>query len=283
MNLTAHAQDNLESNKLGWLARIRLGFCAGPHKTLLAERQHQGPLKVQRPFYPEGAPCHVYLLHPPGGVVGGDQLQIHVQVQPGAHALLTTPGAGKFYRSAGPQARLQQRLEANGGILEWLPQENILFPGAHVKLVTEIQLDTTARFIGWEIHCLGRPAIGERFDPGEAQFHLRLVREQKPLLIDRWHVGRPADLSGPASLRNHPVVGSWLATNADQADLKLVRGAVPQPARGQVGLTLLGDLLVARYLGDSTEQARRLFQTLWSTLRPRLLGRAVCPPRIWAT
>jgi urease accessory protein len=277
---TEHPEDSSES---GWEASIRLGFQAYPGKTRLVERQHLGPLKVQRPFYPEGATCHVYLLHPPGGVVGGDQLQIQVQVQAGAHALLTTPGASKFYRSAGPQARLQQRLEARGGILEWLPRENILFPGAQVELTTEIQLDATARFIGWEIHCLGRPVISERFDPGAAQLRFNLVREQKPLLIDRWHVSSPADLSGAASLRNHPVVGNWLATNADQQDLELARTVLPQPRAGALGISLLEELLVARYLGDSTDEAHRLFQTLWTNLRPRLLGRAACAPRIWAT
>ncbi len=283
MNLTAptmHPQDN---HPAGWQAAIHLGFCDAPDRTLLKERQHLGPLKVQRPFYPEGAPCHVYLLHPPGGVVGGDRLDIEVDIQAGAHALLTTPGAGKFYRSAGPQAQQRQTLEVNGGILEWLPQENILFPGARVRLDSEIRLDASAQFIGWEIHCLGRPVIDERFDPGTAEFRLALTREQIPLLIDRWRIDTSRDLSGAASLRNHPVVGTWLATNADQEALELARAALPQPDRGVFGLTLLGELLVARYLGDSTEEARRLFHRLWTTARPLLLGREACPPRIWAT
>jgi urease accessory protein len=283
MNLLARAPHPEQDPAVGWQAAIRLGFRATSDKTQLAERRHQGPLKVQRPFYPEGATCHVYLLHPPGGVVGGDQLHIEVDIQDGAHALLTTPGASKFYRSAGPLARQQQELRVNGGILEWLPQENILFPGARLRLETHIQLDATARFIGWEIHCLGRPVINETFDPGAAEFRLALYRQESPLLIDRWRIDGPRDLQGAASLRNHPVVGTWLATGADQATLELARAALPQPDQGELGLTRLGELLVARYLGDSTEEARRLFQTLWRALRPRLLGRPACSPRIWAT
>ncbi|MGD8589975.1 MAG: urease accessory protein UreD [Chromatiales bacterium] len=283
MNLTAPVQNPEPPGTAGWRASIRLGFRATPARTLLVERQHQGPLKVQRPFYPEGPPCHVYLLHPPGGVVGGDRLQIGIQVQAGAHALLTTPGASKFYRSAGPQAQQRQILEVNSGTLEWLPQENILFPGARLRLETEIRLDATARFIGWEIHCLGRPVIDERFEPGQALFDLVLRREQTPLLIDRWRIESPGDLSGAAGLRNHPVVGSWLASNADRQDLELARAAVTQSKQGVIGLSLLGELLVARYLGDSTEEARQLFQRLWRTTRPLLLGRDACPPRIWAT
>ena len=283
MNLSASAPCTDATDRAGWQASIRLGFRATPARTLLAERQHQGPLKVQRPFYPEGMPCHVYLLHPPGGVVGGDQLQIGIQVQPDAHALLTTPGAAKFYRSSGAKAEQRQLLEIDGGTLEWLPQENILFPGARLRLSTEIRLDAAARFIGWEIHCLGRPVIGERFESGQAEFRLSITREQTPLLIDRWRIDHPQDLSGAAGLRNHPVVGSWLASNADPSVLAQARERLPQASQGLIGLTLLGELLVARYLGDSTEEARGLFQQLWRITRPLLLGRDACPPRIWAT
>lgn len=283
MNQTARSMHPADDTTAGWHASIRLGFTAPGEKTLLSERQHLGPLTVQRPFYPEGTPCHVYLLHPPGGVVGGDRLNIELEVQPGAHALLTTPGASKFYRSAGPLALQQQVQQINDGILEWLPQENILFPGARVKLESQIRLDRTAQFIGWEIHCLGRPAIGELFDPGEASFRLALYREQRPLLIDRWRINEHRDLQGAASLRNHPVAGSWLATGADQTMLELARETLAQSAQGHIGITLLGEVLVARYLGDSSEEARRLFQHLWRTTRPLLLGRDACPPRIWAT
>ena len=113
----------------GWPAELHLGFARDAARTALVERRHLGPLRVQRPFYPEGeGVCHVYLLHPPGGLVAGDDLQVSARVEPGAHALLTTPAAAKLYRSraaSGP-ARQVQRFEVQGdGILEWLPQESI--------------------------------------------------------------------------------------------------------------------------------------------------------------
>jgi urease accessory protein len=147
----------------------RLEFAAGPDRTILVHREQRGPLAVQRPFYPEGSTCHVYVLHPPGGLVGGDVLAIEVRVGEGAQALITTPGAAKLYRSLGPTAEQTQRLRvAAGGSLEWLPQENILFPGAQARLRTELDLEPGAAFIGWEVQCLGRPAIGERFETGRA-------------------------------------------------------------------------------------------------------------------
>jgi urease accessory protein len=216
-------------------------------------------------------------------VAGGDELQIDLELEPNTHALLTTPGATKFYRSAGPFAEQRQTLRVDAGTLEWLPQENILFPGARLHLDSRIQLGSDGRFIGWEIHCLGRPVIGETFDTGQAGFHLALYRENRPLLIDRWRVGGKRDLQGAAGLRNHPVVGTWLASNADPTVLTQARERLPQASQGVFGLTLLGELLVARYLGDSTEEARGIFQTLWQATRPLLLGREACPPRIWAT
>src|SRR6202163_1691202 len=166
------------ANAGGWQARLELQFEAAEARTRLAHRRHHGPLLIQRVFYPEppldaGAlaaePCHVYVLHPPGGVVSGDELQLEVDVQAQAHALLTTPAAGKFYRrsrhSAGEQggsdarvARLTQPLPVDGGILEWLPQENIYFPETAVQLRTLVRLQAGARFIGWEIGWLGVPA-----------------------------------------------------------------------------------------------------------------------------
>jgi urease accessory protein len=114
----------------GWLAELDLGFAPRGSRTVLARRRHRGPLAVQRPFHPEGDVCHVYLLHPPGGVVAGDRLAIRVAADPGAEALLTTPAAGKFYRSEGPVARQTVALEiGEGASLEWLPQETILYPG----------------------------------------------------------------------------------------------------------------------------------------------------------
>ena len=117
--MVAVSPDSAQAANQGWLARLQLGFSRRGEKSLLSRRKREGPLTLQRPFYPEGGVCHTYLLHPPGGVVGGDRLEIDVSVDGKAHALITTPGAGKFYRSAGDLARVRQRLTvADGGNLE---------------------------------------------------------------------------------------------------------------------------------------------------------------------
>ena len=135
IKLTSEQSDtvaDMVANK-NWRAHLVLKFSGRDDKTIVSHRQYQGPLVIQKPFYPEDDVCHVYLLHPPGGVVGGDQLTLDVEVNREGHALITTPAAGKFYRSAGSLAQLKQTLVVKAkSTLEWLPQETILFSGCEV-------------------------------------------------------------------------------------------------------------------------------------------------------
>ena len=273
---------------MGWRAELHLR-CeqrAGPSgpRTVLARKHQLGPLTVQRAFYPEGATCHLYPLHPPGGIVGGDALDLRLDVAGDAHALVTTPGATKLYRSAGPRAEQTQSLTvARGGVLEWLPQPTILFRGARVQTRTEVRLGAEASFIGWDILSLGRPANGERFCPGALDAAWALHRETRPLLLERLRVDDCADLVRPTGLRGQPVVGSFVAAGFPAGQIDAARGTVAQAHTGLFGVTLVDDLLVVRALGGSTEAVWALFCALWAQVRPAVVGRVACPPRIWRT
>jgi len=272
----------------GWRAELHLR-CEqrrgpGGARTVLTHKHQLGPLTLQRVFHPEGAPCHLYPLHPPGGVVGGDRLDVRLDIADGAHALVTTPGATKFYRSAGALAHQDQRLAvAQGGVLEWLPQPAILFPGARVRSRTDIRLHDDARFIGWEVLALGRPVIAERFSSGRLDAALRVSRAGRPLLDDRLRLHHPQDLDRPSGLRSRSVSGTFIATGAQEADLSLALAICDDASDTLTGVSLLQDLLVARALADTTEPVQRVFCALWAALRPRVLGLAPMPPRIWAT
>jgi urease accessory protein len=279
--MVAAAQSFPRTN--GWQAGLRLGFRAGSHRTVLAERRHHGPLAVQRPFYPEGEVCHVYLLHPPGGVVGGDSLAIDVQLEQGAKTLVTTPGATKFYRSAGARARQTQTITVHDGArLEWLPQENIFFPGAEVELETCVELMGNARLALWEIQCLGRPVISEGFDSGHIDSRLSILRDGRPLISERLRVDAKnrARLSLMAGLA---VGGTLLITDAGEAEVVACRDLLFAGGTDYAGASLIEDILVVRYLGNSTERARRLFSGIWQKLRAETLGYPPGVPRIWAT
>jgi len=171
-----------------WKAELRLGFERAGERTLLREKASDGPLVVQKPLYPDGERvCHAIVVHPPGGIAGGDQLALNVSVGEGAHALLTTPGAAKWYRSAGPWARQKLLFELDG-TLEWLPRETIAFDGALADLECEIRLGSEARYIGWEIVCLGRTGSGERFSRGRMRMNNRIVRDEKLLWVERGEI-----------------------------------------------------------------------------------------------
>lgn len=265
----------------GWQASLALGFAPRAQRTALVYRRQRGPLAVQRPFYPEGTLCQLYLLHPPGGVVGGDGMRVQAELAEGAQVLVTTPGATKFYRSAGDRAELEYTLRVDAGAsLEWLPQENIFFPGAIARLGMRVELAPGARFLGWEVHCLGRPVIDERFHAGSVDARLRVERDGKPQLLERLTV-TPERLDASTGLRGRPVTASLLATPATRAELKEAR-ELTDAVTGS-GATLMDDLLVVRYLGDSTERCRVLFRRLWAGIRPAVIGRPQCPPRIWST
>lgn len=271
-----------------WPASLVLGFEHRQDRTVLGDMHFHGPLRVQRPFYPEGPVCHCYLLHPPGGLVSGDRLHVDVSVQAGAHALLTTPSAGKIYGadSCGVQQGQQVRLSVQNGVIEWLPMETIVFNAANAVMSIELDLDATASAIGWEILCLGRPEGNALFCSGQAGTRLSIHRDGKPLLLERLDVsGGSALQHGAFGLGGHTVCGTMFAASPDPALPELVPRLreVLIPAKGTIGVTCRRGVLQVRYLGDRAEEARRLFEQAWQIIRLNLLGIQACAPRIWAT
>ena len=215
-----------------WEAELSLGFAQRGDKTVLARREHKGPLTVQRPFYPEGGVCHVYLLHPPGGVVAGDQLSITATVEPDAQALITTPAAGKFYRSGGGEARQTVNLKVSeNASLEWLPQETIVYEGAQLNSSMNIDLAEHAHFIGWEILALGRPAAGEGFENGAASLNWRISRAGRLLYLERLRLDAEA-FQARWGLFGHSACGTLFVYPATSLQLAVVQEQqlVVQPA-----------------------------------------------------
>ncbi len=281
----------------GWSGRLRLEYGMKNSRTILRRNSHQGPLMVQRPLYPEGNVCHTCILHPPGGVVGGDRLEIDVLADQGASALLTTPGATKFYRSDRKTAVQRQHLRGDAdSVIEWFPQENILFPGAEATITTRVDLNPTARFMGWEILCLGLPTNDLTFNSGRVDALFGIYREdnnmvnneltkniQKPIFLDRLRITGAGVLSAGSGLRGFPVSGTFVATNCGDKEISALRKLVCREEQAIFGVTLADGLLIARYLGRSTFACRELFITVWQLLRPAIAGRTACAPRIWAT
>lgn len=267
----------------GWRAALRLRFSARSSSTYLSAREHVGPLRVQRPFYPEENVCHCYIVHPPGGVVGGDDLSIDVEVDAQANALLTTPAAGKFYRSAGQVARLAQRFRVHDhASFEWLPQETIYYRGARVRSHTIVELSSAARFVGWDIGCLGLTARAEHFDNGCLRLGFELSVDGTPRWIDNLRIdGEDRGRLARWGLAGFTAIGTMLVYPASSALLDDVKQlAIPDV---ELAFTLVDEVLVCRAVGAQAEHIRRAFIACWSKLRPALLERESHAPRIWAT
>jgi urease accessory protein len=281
MNLPAHTALFTPS----WHAELELGYGRFGESTRPTLRRHQGPLRVQKHLYAEGPEvCQHIIVHPPGGIAGGDRLDISVNVGSDAWAQLTSPGAAKWYRAAGPAyQQLGLNVEA-GGTLEWLPQETIVFSAAQAELSTHIELQGDARALYWDVVALGRPASGERFDLGHFQSKVEIRRDGRLLWHERQRIiGNDGLLDSPIGLGGKPVFATLLVTGeASSALLEACRSqAEHMPIRGD--LSQLPGLLVARCLADEALHARAWLIELWKLLRPELLGREAVAPRIWST
>lgn len=266
-----------------WHAELDLGYARFGDCTRPVQRRHKGPLRVQKHLYAEGPEvCQHIIVHPPGGIAGGDRLDISAHVGPGAWAQLTSPGAAKWYRAAGPAYQQLTLSVAPGATLEWLPQETIVFSAAQAELSTTIDLQGNARLFYWDMVALGRPASGERFDLGHFQSRLDIRRDGQLLWHERQRiVGDDGLLDSPIGLGGDPVFATLLVTGEiDSALLERCR-SLGHAVRGD--LTQLPGLLVARCLASEALLARGWLIELWRLLRPALLGREAEPPRIWST
>jgi len=260
------------------LAYARFGDCTRP-----VQRRHLGPLRVQKHLYAEGPEvCQHIIVHPPGGIAGGDRLNISARVEADAWAQITSPGAAKWYRAAGPAYQQLDLKVAAGATLEWLPQETIVYSAAQAELTTSIELEGDARLFYWDVVALGRPASGERFDLGHFQAHLDIRRDGRLLWHERQRItGGDGLLDSPIGLDGNPVFATLLVSGEIDAELLERCRSLGHEVRGD--LTQLPGLLVARCLASEALLARAWLIDLWRLLRPALLGREAQPPRIWNT
>ena len=277
-----------------WHAQLTLRFGAdGSGCTRLVHNQHRGPLRVQRLLYPEGAAtAHALLLHPPGGIAGGDVLDLSIALDSGARALITTPGASKWYHGDRGGARQSTTLRVDAdACLEWLPQEAILFEGADAAQQLRIDVHPRATLFGWDIVQLGRVAAGECWQRGYWRQRLQLIRDGR----ERWR--EVADLAASDPLRDSPLglagmpimATAWATAPALVDDQETLLQALRECAASfpiACGISWLPaptGLLLIRALGTSSELARALLEALWDTLRPIVIGRGAHRPRIWDT
>jgi len=274
------------SQKLNsWHGSLNIVYALVDGVTAVTHQQMQAPLKVQRPFYPEGAVCHSVILHTAGGIVGGDKLSLKFHLQPQAHALITTAAASKIYRSNGLEARqnILLRVDTNA-CLEWFPQETIVFNGAIYRQDLRVELAPGATWTSWEITRFGRSARGEKFLQGNWRSHTEVWQRQHPLWIDRqWLHGDEQIINSPHGLAGNSIVGSfvWIGQSISTDVVEKIRTINSTVEQGEIGVTRLNAGLLCRYRGNSTTEVRNWFTEVWHLLRSSSLGKPAYRSRVW--
>ena len=277
-----------------WPARLTLGFSAQESgRSVLSTRVHEGPILVQRALYPEGPRvCHVTVLHPPSGIAGGDTIDIDIDVRAGAHATLTTPGATRWYKANGQAARQTVRLAvAAGARLEWLPMDNLFFEETDALSRTEIDLQSGAVAIGWDISQLGSITRPTHWETGRARMELALKVDGRLAWVDQGTIGAESPLRGAVTgLAGLPVVASFWSFGPmlEAARQEALCARLPWQHNIRAGATQipLSDgqaLTLVRCIGLHAEDVRRLWVEVWQHLRPAFLKIPGVPLRLWST
>ncbi|MDO9148879.1 MAG: urease accessory protein UreD [Hydrogenophaga sp.] len=272
-----------------WHAQLQLHYRLEAQRTVL-NHQHNGPLRILKSLYPEGdAICHNVIIHPPGGLVGGDVLDVLLHVEAGAHALVSTPGATRFYATDHAVATQHVRIELDAGArLEWLPLEAIAYPGCLAQNTVRATLGAGAEWLGWDVTALGLPSAGQPFDTG--RFSQRL--EIPGLWLEQAHLDASDTrlLNSPLGLDGQRCLGTmWLACGTAltrerrEQLLDVVRSVLATaPAQVRAGATCPNaNMLVLRAVAPLVEPLMALFQEVWAELRPAAWGLTGTPPRIW--
>ena len=287
---------------MAWNASLELDYTLRPstggNKTV-AHFQHNGPLRILQSLYPEGpAICHNVLVHPPGGLAGGDTVDLRLNVAPGAHGLVTTPGATRFYRTdAEPALQRTAIAVAANARMEWLPLETIAFSGCAAENRLTLSLAQGAEMIGWDVTALGLPAASKPFSAGVFSQHLELpgvwleracIQANDHLLLDS-----PAGLAGQRCFATlFFVSGSPLGRARRQEVLDAARSVMDTPALrvlGATGQITAGatsphaQVVLVRAIAPVVEPAMTLLRAVWQHWRSGLWGLNAAPPRIWST
>lgn len=271
-----------------WHAHLALRLERRNDATVLTQRRHHGPLVVQKSLHPEGADlCQVIIVHPPGGIAGGDTLSVDVDVGERARAQLVTPGAAKWYRSAGAPAHQDVRLRARAGsTVEWLPHESIVFDGSNARTSTTLHLEADAAAIAWDVVSLGRVAAGERFVRGTLSQRVEVVRDGALVWVEQSVVaGASRGLTAPAGLAEMGAFGTMLlvAPTIDMQWLAIARAVGSDIASHDRAVTHVPGVMIARCRSASAHSVQTWFRRLWHALRAQVIGRDPIPPRLWQT
>ena len=276
---------------MAWQASLNVDYSRQSGRTV-ARYLHNGPLRILQSLYPEGdAVCHNVLVHPPGGLVGGDSLEIAVTATADAHALVTTPGATRFYKSHGEPALQHTRIRLESGArLEWLPLEAICYTGCLAENRLELDLAPGAELLGWDVTALGLPMAGRPFERGSFLQHIEMpgvwLERGRIDASDELLLNSPLGLAGNKCLASiFFCTGKTLDRPRQQHALDCAREVLQaHPLSNTAGATSPNNqVVVVRVLAPLVEPAMELLRRVWAVWRQELWQVTPQLPRIWST
>lgn len=287
--------------KSAWLANLSLEFSLTSSGSQLTHTKRNGPLSVQKAFYPEGRDCaHIYLLHPPAGIVSGDELHITIKINEQAHTLVTTPGANRFYRaredlSIGDSKQIQHCniFIAKQAKCENFPLETIVYEGADGFNTVDVHLTNDSAYLGWDMTCLGLPRSGQLFKNGHYSQLNRVYCDNTLIYHDRISINPNNQIhQHSAGLNNLSVFATFMAyapagqvndTEKKALIAQLRDDIIAENAETKISISQIRQLLVIRYLGQHAQECKALFILLWQKMRPLYLNKDTSIPRVWHT
>ena len=276
---------------MSWHAQLQIDYSVEQGRTV-ARHKHKGPLRVLQSLYPEGdVICHNVLVHPPGGLVGGDTLTIDITASGSAHGLLTTPGATRFYRCAAERACQHTQISlADQARLEWLPLEAIAYNQCQAENHLVLKLARQAELIGWDITAFGLPGATLPFRQGRFLQHIEVpgVWLERGYLdaTDTRLMDGPSGLAGQRCLASlFFVSGAALERQRREAGLELARQIIARHAlNATAGVTCPNrQVMVLRVLSPLVEPAIHLLRQVWLGWRAHFWQLPAVSPRIWST
>jgi urease accessory protein len=274
-----------------WHASLQLDYRREADRTV-ARHEHTGPLRILQSLYPEGdAVCHNVLVHPPGGLVGGDTLDIAVTAGNHTHGLITTPGATRFYRSEGELAVQRSTLSLTSkSRLEWLPLEAICYNNCQAENHLTINLASGAEMMGWDVTALGLPLANQPFHAGTFLQHIEVpgvwLERGRINAEDHCLMGSPLGLAGQRCLASlFFVSGTKLERGRRDIALEVARSIMASHSlKATAGATSPnGQVVVVRVLAPVVEPAMHLLRAVWTAWRQHFWHISHSPPRIWST
>ena len=258
--------------------RIALSVARLGDATRVARISEVGSARLRLPKS-EGPALEAVTINTGGGIAAGDCFATDIDVAGGGDLVVTAAAAEKIYRSEGDTAEIVTTIRvADGGRLDWLPQETILYDAARLRRSLEVDVEPGASALLFEAVVFGRAAFGETMRSGAYEDRWRVRRGGRLVFADTLRISGAIDreLAKPTVAAGHRALATILyLAPAAESRIEEARAAL-DGASCECGASAWSGLLAVRFLARDIEMLRRDAARFMTTFRQRPM------PRVWS-